>query len=119
MISQLNTVQWKKFLRSSEPSICSIVIWEEPSIQEVATILSLELKVAINSLGIEAKAQAVYHMIAELDQDGSGQIEFDEFFYMMTTRPSENESREEIHKVFVTFDNQKTGTPPLMQGSSL
>lgn len=28
---------------------------------------------------------------------------------MMTTRPSENESRDEIHKVFVTFDNQKTG----------
>ena len=40
----------------------------------------LELKVAINSLGIEAKAQAVYQMIAELDKDGSGLIEFDEFF---------------------------------------
>ena len=37
----------------------------------------LELKVAINSLGIEAKAQAVYQMIAELDKDGSGLIEFD------------------------------------------
>ena len=69
----------------------------------------LELKVAINSLGIEAKAQAVYQMIAELDKDGSGLIEFDEFFKMMTTRPSSNESREEVHKVFVTFDNQKTG----------
>ncbi len=52
-----------------------------------------ELKVAINSLGIEAKAQAVYQMIAELDKDGSGLIEFDEFFKMMTTRPSTNESR--------------------------
>ena len=48
-------------------------------------------------------------MIAELDKDGSGQIEFDEFFYMMTTRPSTNESRDEIHKVFVTFDSQRTG----------
>ncbi len=48
-------------------------------------------------------------MIAELDKDGSGLIEFDEFFKMMTTRPTANESREEIHKVFVTFDNQKTG----------
>lgn len=27
----------------------------------------------------------------------------------MTTRPSENESREEIHKVFVTFDTGRTG----------
>ena len=48
-------------------------------------------------------------MIGELDKDGSGQIEFDEFFYMMTTRPSQNESRDEIHKVFVTFDSQRTG----------
>jgi centrin-1 len=53
-----------------------------------------ELKTAINSLGIEAQAQAVYQMIAEIDKDGSGQIEFHEFFEMMTTRPSDNESRE-------------------------
>jgi len=48
-------------------------------------------------------------MIAELDKDGSGQIEFPEFIYMMTTRPSDNESRDEVHKVFITFDSQKTG----------
>ena len=54
-------------------------------------------------------------MIAELDKDGSGQIEFEEFFYMMTTRPSDNESREEVHKVFITFDVQKTGTPMFIQ----
>ena len=48
-------------------------------------------------------------MIAELDKDGSGLIEFDEFFNMMTTRPSANESRDEIHKVFITFDTQRTG----------
>ena len=78
-------------------------------IQEVIFDMILELKVAINSLGIEAKAQAVYQMIAELDKDGSGMIEFDEFFKMMITRPSANESFDEIHKVFVTFDNQKTG----------
>jgi Ca2+-binding EF-hand superfamily protein len=39
-------------------------------------------------LGIEAKAQAVYKMIAEIDKDGSGQIDFNEFLLMMTTRPS-------------------------------
>jgi centrin-2/centrin-1 len=82
-------------------------------------LINLELKVAINSLGIEAKAQAVYQMIAELDQDGSGQIEFPEFFYMMTTRPSDNESRDEVHKVFITYDIAKTGTPSLIQASSL
>ena len=57
-------------------------------------------------------------MIAELDQDGSGQIEFPEFFYMMTTRPSDNETRDEVHKVFITFDSQKTGIIEFTQASS-
>lgn len=57
-------------------------------------IPNVELKDAIHSLGIEAKAAAVYQMIAELDSDGSGQIEFDEFYEMMTHRPNEQESRE-------------------------
>ena len=49
-------------------------------------------------------------MIAEIDKDGSGQIDFPEFFSMMVTRPSDNETREEVHKVFITYDIQKTGT---------
>ena len=104
-----NIAPLRKSSKSKELSICSTEIWEEPSTQDVSPFYYSELKVAINSLGIEAKAQAVYQMIAELDKDGSGLIEFDEFFKMMTTRPSTNESREEVHKVFVTFDNQKTG----------
>ncbi len=66
-----------KFSRSKELSIYSIEIWEELLILNVLNSLILELKVAINALGIEAKAQAVYQMIAELDKDGSGLIEFD------------------------------------------
>ena len=58
-------------------------------------------------------------MIAELDKDGSGQIEFPEFFYMMTTRASDNESRDEVHMVFITYDPNKTGTPSIIQDSSL
>ena len=58
-------------------------------------------------------------MIAEIDKDGSGQIDFPEFFSMMVTRPSDNESREEVHKVFIIFDIAKTGTPSLTQDSSL
>jgi centrin-1 len=84
----------KKSSKSREPSISSTEIWEEPSTRNVRLFSYSELKVAINALGIEAKAQAVYQMIAELDKDGSGLIEFDEFFKMMTTRPSTNESRE-------------------------
>ncbi len=66
---------------------------EDQLTPRVTFSLTPELKESINALGIEAKAEAVWHMIAEIDKDGSGQLEFDEFFGMMTTRPSENESR--------------------------
>ena len=71
------TAPSNKSLKSRELSTSSIEISEEPSTQEVNIKFISELKVAINSLGIEAKAQAVYQMIAELDKDGSGLIEFD------------------------------------------
>lgn len=61
---------------------------EAPSIPKVP-LSHPELKEAIASLGIEAKAAVVYQMIAELDSDGSGQIEFDEFYEMMTHKPNE------------------------------
>jgi Ca2+-binding EF-hand superfamily protein len=77
---------------------------------EVPTITISELKNSMASLGIEAKNPAIYAMIADLDKDGSGQIDFEEFLAMMTAKPSENESREDIHKVFVLFDDEKTGT---------
>jgi len=50
---------------------------EHRLIQKVQNNLKIELKESINALGIEAKAEAVWHMIAEIDKDGSGQLEFD------------------------------------------
>ena len=47
---------------------------EDQLTQEVPIKMIVELKVSINSLGIEAKAEAVYAMIGELDKDGSGQL---------------------------------------------
>ena len=63
---------------------------EDQLTPEVNIWNNLELKENINSLGVEAKAEAVWQMISEIDKDGSGQLEFDEFYSMMTTRPSEN-----------------------------
>lgn len=47
---------------------------EDQLIQKVINLLIVELKESINALGIEAKAEAVWHMIAEIDKDGSGQL---------------------------------------------
>ena len=48
-------------------------------------------------------------MIADIDKDGSGTIDFDEFLQMMTAKMSEKDSREEILKAFRLFDDDETG----------
>merc|ERR1712159_645274 len=48
-----------------------------------------ELTSAMKSLGFDVKHAVVFQMIAELDADGSGEIEFEEFLDMMTARISD------------------------------
>merc|ERR1712018_137756 len=64
-----------------------------------------ELTSAMKSLGFDVKHAVVFQMIAELDADGSGEIEFDEFLDMMTARISDKNSREDIERVFKLFDS--------------
>lgn len=52
-----------------------------------------ELKAAMTSLGFESKNQTIYQMIADLDADGSGQIDFEEFLELMTARVSDKDTR--------------------------
>jgi len=40
----------------------------------------------MQSLGFEAKNHTIYQMIADIDKDGSGSIDFDEFLDMMTAK---------------------------------
>jgi Ca2+-binding EF-hand superfamily protein len=41
------------------------------------------------SLGFESKVNLIYKMISNIDADGSGQVDFEEFFTLMTARPVE------------------------------
>jgi hypothetical protein len=50
------------------------------------TIDPKELKAAMQSLGFEAKNQTIYQMIGDIDKDGSGSIDFEEFLDMMTAK---------------------------------
>ena len=82
---------------------------EDPSIPKVIPHHNSELKAAMTSLGFESKNQTIYQMIADLDADGSGQIDFEEFLTLMTARVSDKDSRENIRKIFNLFDDEKTG----------
>ena len=83
----------------------------------------------MQSLGFEAKNQTIYQMIADIDKDGNGSIDFDEFLDMMTAKmvsnllsfliiniqilivymQSDKDTREDIQKVFNLFDDDQTG----------
>lgn len=91
----------------------------------LGTIDPKELKAAMQSLGFEAKNQTIYQMIADIDKDGNGTIDFDEFLDMMTAKmvgfflcfiwlllnssQSDKDTREDIQKVFNLFDDDQTG----------
>lgn len=47
-------------------------------------------------------------MIADIDKDGSGTIDFEEFLTMMTAKMGERDSKEEIMKAFRLFDDDET-----------
>ena len=63
-----------------------------------------ELKDAFINLGFTGQGKFVYQILAELDEDQSGGIEFPEFLKLATAKLSDKDSREDIMKVFNTFD---------------
>lgn len=46
-------------------------------------------------------------MIADVDKDGSGAIDFDEFVHMMTAKIGERDTKEELMKAFQVIDQDK------------
>ena len=48
-------------------------------------------------------------MIADIDKDMTGSLEFDDFLTMMTAKMGERDSGEEIAKAFRLFDDDETG----------
>ena len=73
------------------------------------TIDAKELKVAMRALGFEPKKEEIKKMISDIDKDGNGTIDYQEFLEMMTTKMSEKDSREEILKAFRLFDDEEKG----------
>ena len=87
--------------------------WKASTIGALAFILGTidakELKVAMRALGFEPKKEEIKKMISDIDKDGSGTIDFNEFLEMMTAKMGEKDSKEEILKAFRLFDDDETG----------
>jgi len=53
--------------------------------------------------------EQINQMIAEVDKDGSGTIDFDEFVHMMTDKMGERDARDELYKAFRIIDKDGNG----------
>ena len=51
--------------------------------------------------------QQINQMIVDVDKDGSGAIDFDEFVHMMTAKIGERDSKEKLMKAFQIIDEIK------------
>merc|ERR1712139_637093 len=69
-----------------------------------------EMLEAMRSLGYDTEHGEAAEHVKGLDKDGSGALEFNEFYELLTARFSENTTKDELKRVFDLFDTDKTGT---------
>ncbi|XP_063228302.1 calmodulin-A-like [Bacillus rossius redtenbacheri] len=76
---------------------------------EDGTITMAELGVVMRSLGQRPSETELRDMVNEVDQDGNGTIEFNEFLQMMSKKMRGAESGDELREAFRVFDKNNDG----------
>ena len=62
-----------------------------------------ELKVAMRALGFETKKEEIRRIILDMDRDGTGCIEYQDFLDLMTIKMQDRDPVEEMRKAFKLF----------------
>jgi centrin-1 len=75
------------------------------------TISINELKEALLGMGIDAKASTLVAMMNEIDKDKSGNIDFEEFFNVITFQMGDSDSKEDLWRVYNLFLGPDAGNP--------
>ncbi|XP_008197239.1 neo-calmodulin isoform X2 [Tribolium castaneum] len=76
---------------------------------EDGTITMAELGVVMRSLGQRPTETELRDMVNEVDQDGNGTIEFNEFLQMMSKKLKDADGEEELKEAFRVFDKNNDG----------
>jgi len=74
------------------------------------TISVDELGIVMRSLGRNLSKEDLMVMIAEVDEDGSGEIEFPEFLRLIVSKMQNTDSVDEMREAFLVFDRDKSGS---------
>ncbi|XP_033733497.1 calmodulin-A-like isoform X1 [Pecten maximus] len=73
------------------------------------TITTSELGTVMRSLGQNPTENELQDMINEVDADGNGTIDFEEFLHMMARKMKETDSEEDLREAFRVFDKDGNG----------
>ncbi|CAH0563823.1 unnamed protein product [Brassicogethes aeneus] len=76
---------------------------------EDGQITMAELGVVMRSLGQRPTETELRDMLNEVDQDGNGTIEFNEFLQMMSKKMKDADGEEELKEAFRVFDKNNDG----------
>jgi len=74
------------------------------------SITAEELGTVMRSLGQEISNAEIQHMIQEVDTDGDGSVDFDEFLTLMTRQMQFSEEEDEFRAAFRVFDKDGSGS---------
>ena len=70
---------------------------------------STELGTVMRSLGANPSEEQIKKMIDDVDEDGSGSIDFPEFCQLMARKMQISDCEEELHDAFHVFDEKDSG----------
>ncbi|ORY02522.1 calmodulin [Basidiobolus meristosporus CBS 931.73] len=73
------------------------------------SITTKELGTVMRSLGQNPTEVELQDMVSEIDADGNGQIDFNEFLNLMSRKLKETDSEAEIKEAFKVFDKDGNG----------
>eukprot|EP00667_Euglena_gracilis_P013924 EG_transcript_14394 len=71
------------------------------------TVTIKELGIVMRSLGQNPTEEELHHMIRDVDRDGSGAIDFEEFAFLMSKQVENQDSS--LRYAFAAFDTEKKG----------
>eukprot|EP00296_Roombia_truncata_P001147 JP436877.1.p1 GENE.JP436877.1~~JP436877.1.p1 ORF type:complete len:158 (-),score=38.05 JP436877.1:98-571(-) len=71
-----------------------------------------ELGSLMETLGLKPSQEELDAMIREIDQDGNGEIDFDEFVQVMSRKVQPTYTAEEVKAAFKVFETPSANLPP-------